>query len=119
MSFANLKRQSGNLDKLAKAVEALNQTSEGSDNSDKYWKPEVDKAGNGLAIIRFLPSSEADGEDALPWVKIFSHGFQGPAGQWLIDNCLTTHNQQCPICEHNSALWASRSEEHTSELQSH
>ena len=107
MSFANLKRQSGNLDKLAKAVEALSQTSEGgSEKSDNYWKPEVDKSGNGMATIRFLPASEADGEDGLPWVKIFSHGFQGPGG-WLIDNCLTTKNQQCPVCEHNSGLWNS------------
>jgi hypothetical protein len=106
MSFANLKRQSGNLDKLTKAVEALSQSSEGSEKSDNYWKPEVDKAGNGMATIRFLPASEKDGEDGLPWVKIFSHGFQGPGG-WLIDNCLTTKNQQCPICEHNSALWNS------------
>jgi hypothetical protein len=106
MSFSNLKRQSGNLDKLAKAVEALSTSSEGSEKSDNYWKPQVDKAGNGMAIFRFLPASEKDGEDALPWVKIFSHGFQG-AGGWLIDNCLTTKNQQCPVCEHNSALWNS------------
>ena len=107
MSFANLKRQSGNLDKLAKAVEALSQNTEGgSEKSDNYWKPEVDKAGNGMATIRFLPASESDGEDGLPWVKIFSHGFQGPGG-WLIDNCLTTKNQQCPVCEHNSTLWNS------------
>jgi len=108
MSFANLKRESGNLSKLAKAVEALSTSSENTnDKSDNYWKCEVDKAGNGMATIRFLPASEKDGEDGLPWAKIFSHGFQGPGGQWLIDNCLTTKNQQCPICEHNSALWNS------------
>ena len=107
MSFANLKRQSGNLDKLSKAIEALSQSSEGgSEKSDNFWRPEVDKAGNGQATIRFLPASEKDGEDGLPWVKIFSHGFQGPGG-WLIDNCLTTKNQQCPVCEHNSTLWNS------------
>ena len=107
MSFANLKRQSGNLDKLSKAIEALSQSSEGgSEKSDNFWRPEVDKAGNGMATIRFLPASEKDGEDGLPWVKIFSHGFQG-AGGWLIDNCLTTKNQQCPVCEHNSTLWNS------------
>jgi hypothetical protein len=106
-SFANLKRQSGNLDILSKAIEALSQTSEGSsEKSDNFWRPEVDKAGNGMATIRFLPASEKDGEDGLPWVKIFSHGFQGPGG-WLIDNCLTTKNQQCPVCEHNSTLWNS------------
>jgi gp32 DNA binding protein like len=107
MSFANLKRQSGNLDKLAAAIQTLNASSEASDSRDNYWKPEVDKSGNGMATIRFLPASEADGEDELPWVKVFSHGFQGPGGQWLIDNCLTTKNQQCPICEHNSTLWNS------------
>jgi hypothetical protein len=106
MSFANLKRQSGNLDKLSKAVEALSQTTEGNTKVDNFWRPEVDKAGNGMATIRFLPASEKDGDDALPWVKIFSHGFQGPGG-WLIDNCLTTKNQQCPVCEHNSTLWNS------------
>lgn len=106
MSFANLKRQSGNLDKLSKAIEALNTSTEGSDKPDNFWKCEVDKAGNGMATIRFLPASAADGEDGLPWVKIFSHGFQGPGG-WLIDNCLTTKDQKCPVCEHNSTLWNS------------
>ena len=105
-SFANLKRQSGNLDKLAKALEQLNTSESGSDNSNNFWRPEVDKAGNGIATIRFLPAPAVDGDDALPWVKIFSHGFQGPGG-WLIDNCLTTKNQQCPVCEHNSTLWNS------------
>ena len=106
MSFANLKRQSGNLDKLSKAIEALNTSSEGSDKSDNFWRPEVDKAGNGMAVIRFLPAPPQDGDDGLPWVKVFSHGFQGPGG-WLIDNCLTTKNQQCPVCEHNNKLWNS------------
>ena len=105
-SFSNLKRQSGNLDKLSKAIEALSSGSESADKSDNFWKPQVDKAGNGMAILRFLPASDADGEDSLPWVKIHSHGFQGPGG-WLIDNCLTTKNQQCPVCEHNSSLWNS------------
>jgi hypothetical protein len=63
----------------------------------------VDKAQNGYAVIRFLPAP--DGED-LPFVKVYSHAFQGPNG-WIIDNCLTTLNQKCPICEHNSGLWNS------------
>jgi len=104
-SFANLKRQSGNLDKLSKALETIG-NADLPDRAENYWKPEVDKSGNGMATIRFLPASPTDGDDALPWVKIFSHGFQGPGG-WLIDNCLTTKNQQCPVCEHNSTLWNS------------
>lgn len=105
MSFANLKRTSGSLDKLTKAIEKLN-TSETNNSNDNYWKPEVDKVGNGMATFRFLPTPSVDGEDGLPWVKIFSHGFQGPGG-WLIDNCLTTKNQDCPVCQHNSTLWNS------------
>jgi hypothetical protein len=105
-NFANLKKSSSNLDKLTKAIEALNTSSPSGDKSDKFWRPEVDKSGNGMATIRFLPASSVDGEDGLPWVKIFGHGFQGPGG-WLIDNCLTTKNQQCPVCEHNNKLWNS------------
>jgi len=105
MSFANLKRESGNLDKLTKAIEALNTTSEGSSSKENFWKPEIDKAGNGYAVIRFLPAPPSE-EDGLPWVKLFNHGFQGPGG-WLIDNCLTTKNEKCPVCEHNSTLWNS------------
>ena len=106
MDFSKMKKSSGNLDKLKTAVEALSSSSESSSDKEKFWRPEVDKAGNALATIRFLPASPADGEDGLPWVKIFGHGFQGPSG-WLIDNCLTTKNQQCPVCEHNSTLWNS------------
>ena len=106
-SFANLKRQSGesHMDKLKQKVQAISQ-SESSEKPDNFWKCEVDKAGNGMATIRFLPAPPQDGDDSLPWVKIFSHGFQGPGG-WLIDNCLTTKEQSCPVCEHNSSLWNS------------
>ena len=75
-SFSNLKRNSSsNFSKLTKALESMNTDSYKS-NEDRYWKPEVDKAGNGYAVIRFLPESPKDGDDATPWVKIFSHGFQ-------------------------------------------
>jgi hypothetical protein len=105
IDFSKLKKSSGNLDKLTKAIEKLN-ASDSSSNKDSYWKPEVDKAGNGMATIRFLPAPAVDGDDGLPWVKLYSHGFQGPGG-WLIDNCLTTKNHQCPVCEHNNKLWNS------------
>jgi hypothetical protein len=104
MSFADLKKQSklGSLtEKLVKEVEKMNSSSGTAD--DRIWKLDVDKSGNGYAVIRFLPAPE--GED-LPFVKVYSHAFQGPGG-WLIDNCLTSLNQKCPICEHNSGLWNS------------
>jgi len=106
-SFANLKRNRSDFAKLTKAVEQTTQSSEGGSKDDtRFWQPEVDKAGNGMAVIRFLPAPQADGDDALPWVRVFSHGFQGPGG-WLIDNCLTTLNEKCPVCEHNNTLWNS------------
>ena len=106
VDFSKLKTGSGNLDKLKKSIEALNASSGDANDKEKFWRPEVDKAGNGMATIRFLPAAPVDGDDGLPWVKIFGHGFQGPGG-WLIDNCLTTKNQQCPVCEHNNKLWNS------------
>jgi hypothetical protein len=105
-SFANLKRNRSSLDKLTKAIEASTQSSENSKDDTRFWQPSVDKAGNGMAVIRFLPAPSVDGDDALPWVRVFHHGFQGPGG-WLIDNCLTTINEKCPVCEHNSTLWNS------------
>ena len=102
MAFADLKKQSklGSLTaKLVKEVEKMNTSSGSSD--DRVWKLDCDKSGNGYAVIRFLPAPE--GED-LPFVKVYSHAFQGPGG-WLIDNCLTSINQKCPVCEHISGLW--------------
>jgi hypothetical protein len=106
MSFANLKRDRNSFDKLTKAIEASNQPGEGSKDDQRFWQPQVDKAGNGMAVIRFLPAPAVDGDDALPWIRVFSHGFQGPGG-WFIDNCLTTINEKCPVCEHNNTLWNS------------
>lgn len=107
-SFANLKRNSSSLDKLTKAIEQISQPNAeaGSKDDTRFWQPSVDKSGNGMAVIRFLPAPAADGDDALPWVRVFNHGFQGPGG-WFIDNCLTTLNEKCPVCEHNSTLWNS------------
>jgi len=106
-SFANLKRNKSSFEKLTKAIEAVNQPADsGSKEDTRFWQPVVDKSGNGMAVVRFLPAPAVDGDDALPWVRVFSHGFQGPGG-WLIDNCLTTINQKCPVCEHNSMLWNS------------
>jgi hypothetical protein len=104
-SFANLKRNRSSLDKLTKAIEATQSGSveAGSKDDTRFWQPSVDKSGNGMAIIRFLPAPNVDGDDALPWVRTFSHGFQGPGG-WFIDNCLTTLNDKCPVCEHNNTL---------------
>tara|TARA_B100001113_G_scaffold234750_1_gene192874 strand:+ start:505 stop:1398 length:894 start_codon:yes stop_codon:yes gene_type:complete len=105
MSFSDLKKQSrlGNLtSKLTKEIEKMN--TNGSNSADeRLWKLEVDKAGNGYAVIRFLPAP--NGEE-LPWAKVWSHAFQGPGG-WYIENSLTTLGQKDPVSEHNRLLWNS------------
>ena len=103
MSFADLKKQSklGSLtQKLVKEVEKMNNNGGGS-SDERLWKLECDKSGNGYAVIRFLPAP--DGED-LPFVKLYSHAFQGPGG-WYIENSLTTLGQKDPVSEYNSLLW--------------
>jgi len=103
MSFANLKRSRGNFDKLTKELEKVTQptTNQNSSDDTRFWKPELDKTGNGYAVIRFLPAVE--GEE-LPWARVWSHAFQGPGG-WYIENSLTTNGQKDPVSEENSKLW--------------
>tara|TARA_B100000131_G_scaffold314172_1_gene350585 strand:- start:2380 stop:3300 length:921 start_codon:yes stop_codon:yes gene_type:complete len=108
MSFASLKKaSSGNsLARLTQEIEKLNQpTQTGVD--ERLWKPELDKSGNGFAVIRFLPAP--DGED-MPWAKIWSHAFKGPQGQWYIENSLTTLGKDDPVGELNRELWNSGKE---------
>ena len=102
MSFASLKKQSSLGSLTAKLVKEVEKTNKGGGSGDdRLWKPEVDKAGNGYAVIRFLPAP--DGED-LPWAKLYSHAFQGPGG-WYIENSLTTNGAKDPVSEYNSELW--------------
>ena len=102
MSLENLKR-SNSLDKLLGEVKKENAPQEKKSYKDeRLWKPEVDKSGNGYAVIRFLPAVE--GED-MPWAKVWNHAFQGPTGQWYIENSLTTLGNNDPVSEMNSAYW--------------
>jgi len=104
MSFAALKKQSrsGSLtERLMKKVEKLNE--KGNNTDERLWKPAVDKAGNGYAVIRFLP---AHANCELPWTQVWSHAFQGPGG-WYIENSLTTLGKDDPVGELNRSLWNS------------
>jgi len=103
MSFNDLKKKSKvtNLDDLIRKMD--DQTKKESYKDDRFWRPELDKSGNGFAVIRFLP--EITGED-LPWVKYYTHAFNGPGG-WYIENCLTSLGQKDPVSELNTQLWNS------------
>jgi len=102
MSFADLKKKSGSFEKLQAELDKVNNPVT-SFADDRFWKPELDKSGNGYAVIRFLP--QPTGED-LPWVRIWGHAFRGPGG-WYIENSLTTLNRKDPVSEYNTELWNS------------
>jgi len=104
MSFASMKKKSNLDDLLGAAQKESSPQDKKSYKDERLWKPTMDKTDNGYAVIRFLPASE--GED-LPWVKIWNHAFQGPTGQWYIENSLTTLSQSDPVSEYNSKLWNS------------
>ena len=104
MSFETLKRNRGsNITKIIQAAEATNSGETKSYVDERMWKPTVDKAGNGYAVIRFLPGKD----DSLPFVRYWDHGFKGPTGQWYIENSLTSIGQPDPVGELNSRLWNS------------
>jgi hypothetical protein len=106
-SLSDLRKSRGGFDKLMKEVEKIASPQGESRVDDRFWQPEVDKAGNGYAVIRFLAPPK--GEE-LPWVRIWNHGFQGPTGKWYIENSLTTLGKADPISEYNTELWNSGSE---------
>jgi hypothetical protein len=104
-NFASLKKnRSKSLDKLNAQLEKITTKSYSDPNEGKFWKPTRDKAGNGFAVIRFLPAPQ--GEE-MPFVRVWDHGFQGPTGLWYIENSLTTLGQDDPVSEYNSKLWNS------------
>ena len=103
MSFSDLKKQSSLGSLTQKLVKEVEKMSSNTNADERLWKPEVDKVGNGFAVIRFLPAPE--GED-IPWAKMYSHAFQGPGG-WYIENSLTTTGGKDPVSEHNRELWNS------------
>jgi len=105
MSFAALKRNRTDLSKLVQqAQETSGTTTQRQSDDPRFWQPTRDKAGNGYAVIRFLPG---DAEAATPWVRYWDHAFKGPTGQWYIEKSLTSLGQQDPLSELNSKMWNS------------
>jgi len=102
MSFDALKaNRASSISKLVTAASKIN-TGKTNYEDDRFWKPTLDKAGNGYAVIRFLPACEGDD---LPWVRYWDHGFKGKTGRWYIENSLTSINLPDPVSEYNTTLW--------------
>lgn len=110
VNFATLKKSTGNIARLTQEIEKMAAPVERKED-ERFWQPELDKSGNGMAIVRFLPAPEVDGEDSLPWIRLFNHGFKGPTGKWYIENSLTTIGQKDPVSEYNSVLWNSTNDD--------
>jgi len=116
VDFKTLKSQSGSksLNALTEELNKIaNQEQGGRKSDDRFWSPTVDKAGNGYAVIRFLPSSP---NEDVPFVRIFDHGFQGPGG-WYIENSLTTIGKNDPVSEFNTKLWNSTTDDKSPERE--
>lgn len=115
VSFSDLrKNRSAAFQDLTKKVESLKSGgNRGDEDKDKYWQPTVDKAGNGYAVIRFLPAPVGE-EDA--FVRMWDHGFQGPGG-WYIEKSRTTINENDPVAEYNSELWNASTDDNSPERQ--
>lgn len=105
-SFSDMKNSRQNsIDKITSELNKLNISSAQNSNVDtRFWKPEVDKGGNGYAVIRFLPAPQ---NEDVPFVRVWDHGFQGPTGKWYIERSLTTLAQKDPVSEYNNMLWNS------------
>lgn len=109
MSFQKFKET--RQDYFSKVSEKIKETSNPnaqtySNKDDRIWYPDEDRTGAGSAIIRFLPNKDGSSVD-LPWVKAYKHGFQGPTGSWLVEDCPTSIGKPCPVCEANRLLWNS------------
>ena len=110
-TFNTLKKSTNQLSRLNKEIEKLKSPTFEKKTDDRFWKPDIDKAGNGSAVIRFLPTPAVDGEDAFPWIRLFSHSFKGPTGKWYIENSLSTpvpgfpKGKPDPLGELNTQLW--------------
>lgn len=107
MDLSQLKSRRYDINKLVEAAQEASGGKQDNPNRDEnLWKPTVDKAGNGYAVIRFLPS-----DNEVPWVRYWDHGFKGPTGKWYIEKSLTSIGQQDPLGELNSRLWNTGNEE--------
>lgn len=116
MELADLRKLRNTASDFSDITKALEKTNTSNSREDaRFWKLDKDKAGNGTATIRFLPKT---GNDELPWVLTYSHGFQGPTGKWYIEQSLSTIGEIDGIAELNRSLYStSKDQEHPARKQ--
>ena len=103
MSFSDyLANRQQAFDNITSSIQKETTQGSKSQGDDRIWTAKRGKDGTGYAVVRFLPGKDLN---KTPWVRMYSHGFQGPTGKWYIENSLTTIGQQDPVSEFNSKLW--------------
>lgn len=103
MNFKDFKKNKGNfLETLNQKIKESNTTFE---PDARYFQVTKDKAGNGVALVRFLPGKDT------PWVRYWSHSFEYNGG-WYIENSRTSLKEDDPVSEYNKLLWDSGKEEY-------
>jgi len=106
MSLNALRSSSKNMLEKMKASDKPDQSGSRAED-ERIWKPTFDKEkGSGSAIIRFLPAAPSE-IDELPYVRVYSHAFQGPTGKWYIEKSLSTIGKPDPCGELNKRCWNS------------
>jgi len=102
MDFKAWKAQSRT---ASEAVESIVKKASYEDN--RFWKLTIPKDGEAEAIIRFLPS-----KDVAPFIKVYNHVFNNK-GQWFIENCPSTIEKDCPVCEYAKEVYDENDKETT------
>jgi hypothetical protein len=98
MDFSSFKQGRG---KLEKSVAKMKDQNPKFKKDERFWLPTKDDSGSSNALIRFLPQPDIEKS---PTISFFQHGFK-EKGKWFIDNCPTTFEKPCPVCEHIQPYW--------------
>lgn len=97
MDFKSFKKKNK---KFIEKAKTLNMPK--NDYSDsRFWNPTKDDAGNGGALIRFLPQKDIEKN---PIAMVMQHFFK-ENGKWFNEKCPTTWDKECPICDYCQPLW--------------
>ncbi len=112
MSIKDIKSKSKSLfDKLIEKTKELDKTAKKSrKDDDRYWKLTTDEAGNGSAVIRFLPSKGKN----VGWVRYWEHYFKvehGDTYRTYYEKSRTSIGDRDPVYEANAELYASGKKE--------
>jgi hypothetical protein len=104
-SLSDLKKNSKkSLEQLITFTEGLNPDNKKKEfpKDPRFWTLTRDDAGNGYAVIRFLPPK--DGEERA-FFRYWTYFFKGPSGKTYSNDCLSSIGLPDPAKEYYKSLW--------------